>query len=130
MTKRFKKKAAVLFILSIILIFGMSGNWFSVLFQRGNPIPYLAAAIRISGDRPYVRVDAEDAGGIYISKRVKGQSDVCEALLHDVAYSKGYAFAEQAGSGYIFSDGTNPFVISSEIYLKYFIVWTVPDRAM
>lgn len=130
MTKLFKKKSAILFTVSVILIIGMLGNWFPVLFQRGNPIPYLSAAIRISGDRPYVRVDAAGAGDIYISKRGKGQSDICEVLFHDVAYSKGYAFSEQAGSGYIFSDGTNPFVISSEIYLKYFIVWTVPDRAM
>ena len=39
----------------------------AVIFQRGNPIPYLTAAARISEKNPYVAVD--EAKGIYISKR-------------------------------------------------------------
>ena len=39
----------------------------AVIFQRGNPIPYLTAAARISEKNPYVAVD--EAKGVYISKR-------------------------------------------------------------
>ena len=49
-------------------------------------------------------------------------------IFHDVAYSRGFEFLEQTGSGYIFSDGKNRLVISSETYLGKFIVWKVPTK--
>lgn len=39
----------------------------TVIFQRGNPMPYLSAAFRLSEKNPYVAVD--EAKGIYISRR-------------------------------------------------------------
>ena len=38
-----------------------------VIFQRGNPLPYLTSAAPISEERPFVEV--EDCEDVYISKR-------------------------------------------------------------
>ena len=109
----------------LMLLFWIANLWSPVIFQRGNPIPYLKAAMDIDENNYYVKVDVEDTNSIYISLREGGR---CEALFHDVAYSRGFEFVEQAGSGYIFSDGKNRLVISSEIYLGKFIVWKVPTQ--
>ena len=91
----------------------------AVIFQRGNPIPYLIAAVQISEDRPYVAVDEEK--GIYISKRGE-----CPELFAHIEEKLDVQFAEQAGSGYIFTDGTDHYVVSSEIYWGRYTVWTLP----
>ena len=109
----------------VMLLLWIANLWSPVIFQRGNPIPYLKAAMDIDENNYYVKVDVDDTNAIYISLREGGK---CEALFHDVAYSKGFEFLEQAGSGYIFSDGKNRLVISSEIYLGKFIVWKVPTH--
>lgn len=109
----------------VMLLLWIANLWSPVIFQRGNPIPYLKAAMDIDENNYYVEVDVNDTNTIYISLREGGK---CEALFRDVAYSKGFEFMEQAGSGYIFSDGKNRLVISSEIYLGKFIVWKVPTH--
>ena len=88
----------------------------AVIFQRGNPIPYLIAAVQISEDRPYVAVDEEE--GIYISKQGE-----CPELFADFEEKMDVRFAEQAGSGYIFTNETDHYVISSEIYWGRYTVW-------
>ena len=35
-------------------------------------------------------------------------------------------FVEQAGSGYLFTDGVSNYVISSEVYWGKFKVWILP----
>lgn len=99
--------------------------WSPVILQRGNPIPYLAAAMNIDENNYYAKVDVDDTRDVYISLREGGK---CEALFNDIAYSRGFEFVEQGGSAYIFSDGTNRLIISSEIYLSQFIVWKVPTN--
>lgn len=131
--KELKKKTSVLrrrvvmvsAVVVVMLLLWIVNLWSPIIFQRGNPIPYLAAAMDIDENNYYVKVDVDDTTAIYISLREGGK---CEALFHDVAYSKGFEFVEQAGSGYIFSDGKNRFTISSEIYLGKFIVWKVPTH--
>ena len=131
--KELKKKTSVLkcrvaaasAIAVAMLLLWIANLWSPVIFQRGNPIPYLVAAMDIDENNYYVKVDVDDTNAIYISLREGGK---CESLFHDVAYSKGFEFVEQAGSGYIFSDGKNRLVISSEIYLGRFIVWKVPTH--
>lgn len=131
--RELKKKTSVLkrrvvivsAVAGVMLLLWIANLWSPVIFQRGNPIPYMKAVMNIDENNYYVKVDVEDTNAIYISLREGGQ---CEALFHDVAYSKGFEFVEQAGSGYIFSDGKNRLVISSEIYLGEFIVWKVPTH--
>lgn len=89
------------------------------IFQRGNPIPYLTAAVRLSETNPYVAVDEENR--IYISKR--GDK---EALFQMIQDTYGVEFKDQLGSGYMFSDGEENFLVSSEIYWGRFTVWALP----
>ena len=88
-----------------------------VIFQKGDPLPYLQAMVKINDKNPYVEVDKN----IVISKRGE-----CQALFEDFKEQHGLEFVEQAGSGYIFTDGTNHYTISSEIYWSQYTVWTLP----
>lgn len=89
------------------------------IFQRGNPLPYLISAIQISDAEPFVEVG--EGEGIYISKRGE-----CPELLEYVQDTKGVEFVEQAGSGYLFTDGNENLTVSSEIYWGRYTVWSVP----
>lgn len=91
------------------------------IFQRGNPIPYLIAAVRLSETNPYVAVDEENR--IYISKRCEK-----EALFQMIQDTYGVELKDQLGSGYLFSDGEKSYIVSSEIYWGRFTVWTLPSR--
>lgn len=120
-TKSYKKTVIILSVIAGLSLLLWVFNFFSpVIFQRGNPIPYISAAMKIDEDIRYVQVDIDDAYDVYIS--VRGDK---ESLFYDLAYSKGMEFVEQAGSSYIFSDGTNRLIISSEVYLSCFTVWKV-----
>lgn len=62
-----KKKVAI--VCTVILVFLVAVfflKWDSI-FQRGNPIPYLTAAFKLSETNPYVAVD--ELNGIYIKAR-------------------------------------------------------------
>lgn len=120
-TKSYKKRVIILSVTACLSLLLWVFNFFSpVIFQRGNPIPYISAAMKIDEDSRYVQVDVDDTYDVYIS--VRGDK---ESLFYDLAYSKGMEFVEQAGSSYIFSDGTNRLIISSEVYLSCFTVWKV-----
>lgn len=60
-------------------------------FQRGNPVPYLTAAARISEKNPYVAVD--EAKGIYISKRGE-----CPELLEYYQEKQGWNLSNRLGA--------------------------------
>lgn len=111
---------AVLTVLSAITII-----WSPVIFQRGNPIPYLVAATKISDEEPYVHVDVDGGTSVYIA--LKGE---CPELFEYVHESRNVEFLEQAGSGYIFSNGVDNLVVSSEIYWGKYMVWQVPNKTL
>lgn len=90
------------------------------IFQRGNPIPYLTAAVQLSKSNPYVAVDEENR--IYISKR-----EDKEALFQMIQDTYGVELKDQLGSSYLFSNGEKKYSVSSEIYWGRFTVWTLPD---
>lgn len=125
-TKSYKKTVIILSVTACLSLLLWVFNFFSpVIFQRGNPIPYISAAMKINEDSRYVQVDVDDTYDVYIS--VRGDK---ESLFYDLAYSKGMEFVEQAGSSYIFSDGTNRLIISSEVYLSCFTVWKVRTNSI
>lgn len=124
--KSYKKTVIILSVIAGLSLLLWVFNFFSpVIFQRGNPLPYISAAMKIDEDRRYVQVDVDDTCDVYIS--VRGDK---ESLFYNLAYSKGMEFVEQAGSSYIFSDGTNRLIISSEVYLSCFTVWKVPTNTI
>ncbi len=109
---------AALFILTaaVLSIYG------SAIFQRGNPLPYLAAATKISDEQPFVQVNDDTGAEIFISKRGN-----CPELLEYVESKWDLEFVEQAGSAYLFSNGTSELFVTSEIYWRKYTVWEVPQ---
>ena len=124
--------AAILLVLALALYL-----WWPVIFQRGNPIPYLLAMSQLSEKRPYVEVEFDPPVGkntIYISKRGD-----CPELFSAIEKYQHVTFEEQAGSSLIFRtkpisgdwwfmDGLDSITVSTEIYWRYFTVWQVPVR--
>ena len=104
----------------LILLFAsvLALKW-DAIFQRGNPLPYLSAAVRLSEEKPFVPVGT--GGDLYITRR--GDKD---ALFQMIQSTYGVEFRDQLGSGYLFSDGENSYIVGSEIYWGRFTVWTLP----
>lgn len=93
-----------------------------VVFQRGNPIPYLFASTKINADTPYVQVKQTNSYTVYITKR-----GVCDELLQLFAESAGAVLQEHMGSTFIFFDGENKWTINSEIYWRNYTIWEIPS---
>jgi len=117
-----KKKRIITICVVALVILTASAFYLNraAIFQRGNPIPYLISAVQISEKNTYVAVD--ETKGIYISKRGE-----CPELFDYFCEETGMEFVEQAGSGYLFTDGDRNDVISSEVYWGRYTVWTLPD---
>lgn len=115
-----KKGKTVLIIVAVIavVLLLLLGLYNKTVFQRGNPLPYLLASMRITEETPYVEVG--DHTGIYISKRGD-----CPQLFAFVEESKKVEFVEQSGSSYLFANGDGSITVSSEVYWKWFTVWQV-----
>lgn len=88
-----KKKKLWIAILVAFVVLASSVVYLNraVIFQRGNPIPYLAAAARISEKNPYVAVD--EAKGVYISKRGE-----CPELLEYYQKKQGWNLSNKLGA--------------------------------
>lgn len=123
--KKRRVVGAAIIVAAVIILIVIMGIWSPVVFQRGNPIPYLVAAIRISDENPYVQVETDSGADIYIAKRGD-----CPKLFEYIEESRNVEFIEQAGSGYIFSNGIDGVVVSSEVYLSKFTVWSVPTKTL
>ena len=107
--------------------------WGPAIFQRGNPIPYLRAALQLSEEQPYVLVGG-DAVEVYITRRGD-----CEALFSMIEDTRKVTLVEQMGSAWVFCGaregtegtdflyrGTDRLTVSSEIYWGKYTVWLVP----
>ena len=105
--------AAVFILIASILM----SKW-NVIFQRGNPIPYLAAAVKLSHDNTFEAV--ENMEGIYITKR--GEKQELFRMIQDTYHVE---YKDQLGSGYLFSDGELNYIVGSEIFWGRFTVWTL-----
>lgn len=117
-----RRQSRMIAAIAVVIVLGCVMVLYApVLFQRGNPIPYLLAAGKITEETPYALVTSDGGCAVYISQ--KGN---CPALFAYVEDSRKVTFKEQAGSGYIFSNGADRLVVSSEIYLGKYTVWQVP----
>lgn len=113
--------AATVMVLAVVLVLH---RWGPAIFQQGNPIPYLAAAARLT-TQPYARVNDRSVCDVYISR-----SHDCPELFDKIEKERSVTFVEQAGSGFLFSNGADRLVVSSEIYWRYFVVWQVPTHTL
>lgn len=123
--KRRKMVGGIAVITAAALLVAVLIIWSPVIFQRGNPIPYLIAATKITDDTPYVPVNVDGGTSVYIAKKGK-----CPELFEYIEESYHVEFMEQAGSGYIFSNDVDSLVVSSEIYLGKYTVWQVPNKTL
>lgn len=113
--------AALAALLAAVLVLDL---WGPAIFQRGNPIPYLAAAAKLTV-QPYVRVETRSPFEIYITR-----GHDCPELIEKIQRERGVTFAEQMGSAFRFTNGTDSLTVSSEIYWRYFVVWQVPTYTL
>lgn len=93
------------------------------IFQRGNPLPYLAAAARLKGPESFALVEQNEREAVYISKLGADPVYLTVAYEGDL---KGMQFREQMGAAYLFSDGERTVAVESEIYWGRWMVWEVP----
>ncbi len=119
-----KCKIYILCAIAVVFIFTciIASKWDSI-FQRGNPIPYLTAAVSLSEDNTFVEIKGME--GIYITKL--GDNQDLFRMLED---TYGLEYTEQMGRGYFFGDGKNNFMVESETYWGIFTVWMVPLDAV
>lgn len=103
--------------IAIILI-----SYRKVIFQKGNPIPYLKAISQLNTNQTYVHVQ-DNNSNIFITKR--DNYDEFHKYIED---NYDVSFKEQMGNGYIFSSNEKEVLVSSELYLKFYIVWTLNDK--
>ena len=113
--------AAVAALLAAVLVLDL---WGPAIFQRGNPIPYLTAALRLT-TQPYARVEERSPYDIYITR-----DHDCPELFEKIQRERGVTFVEQMGSAFRFTNGTDSLTVSSEIYWRYFVVWQVPTYTL
>ena len=105
---------AIFIIIAITLII----NW-SVIFQEGNPIPYLKSILKLNTNQTYIQVQ-DDNPIIFITKK-----DNYDELHEYIEDKYDVSFDEQIGSGYIFSSNEKMIIVTSRIYWKNYKVWTV-----
>jgi len=98
---------AIIIILAITLIINRA-----VIFQKGNPIPYLKSVLQLSANQTDIQVQ-DDNPFIFITKRGNYKE------LHKyIEGNYNVTFDEQMGSGYIFRSDEKVITITSEIYWK------------
>lgn len=121
--------AALLLVLALALYL-----WWPVIFQRGNPVPYLLAMSQLSEKRPYVEVEF-DPPSRYVSVYITKRGD-CPEMISMIEKSRHVLFEEQAGNTWIFwvrprgesfvASGADRLMVSTEIYWRNYTVWLVP----
>ena len=123
MRKKVAKIVIIVLMCTISFIgFFVYGNK-DVIFQRGNPIPYVKKAVLLSEDKPYQKVFSDKE--IYISKGREHHIKSQDSLMEFVESKYDVIFVEQAGSGYLFQSKTHTVIMTGEVYLRYYNIWEV-----
>lgn len=128
--KRMKSKrvlaAAVLLIMSVIIIIALSNP---AIISRGNPIPYISAAISLNRETPFVLVDVQS--GTYDIYMTKDRE--CEELIQYIESIWNMKLVERVDNLYFFSKDENVMlVVPTERYWGSYTVWAIlsPTRGM
>lgn len=112
-----KKHIVILCVLVAILMFSFVALKWDAIFQRGNPIPYLTAAMKLSDENTFTAVEGVE--DVYITRRGDKQE-----FFQMIQKTYQVEYKDQLGSGYLFSDGEKNYTVGSEIYWGRFQVWT------
>lgn len=112
------RKMLILCAVAIILLGSFVVVKWNTIFQRGNPVPYLLAAAKLSDNNTFVAVGSME--NVYITKRGE-KHDLFQMIENTYAVE----YKDQLGSGYLFTDGEKNYIVGSEIYWSIFTVWTL-----
>ena len=112
------RKLLILCAIVILFLSSLVALKWNAIFQKGNPIPYVAAAIKLSDDDAYAAV--RNIENVFITKRGEKQD-----LFQMIEDTYAVEYIDQLGSGYMFSDGKKNYIVGSEIYWGRFTVWTL-----
>lgn len=112
-------KGIIIFSLALIIIFALA-TWLyaPVIFQEGNPVPYLKGAWQLNlNQKDIVKLDVD--GDRYMTKNRNGLGAITELMK-----SQNYEFVEQLGAGYFYKskDGKR-ITISRRYYSSYYSLW-------
>lgn len=117
-----KSRKRIYFISVIIIILILIAVMFTAyrpqIFQKGNPLPYIKGMLQLN-NKTYVQIQ-KDTPIIFITKR-----DNYADLHKYIENNYNVSFDEQMGGGYFFRSEEKVVIASSEIYWRYFFVWTV-----
>ena len=115
-----KHQILILCSVTVLILFSLiiTSKW-DTIFQRGNPLPYLVSMCKLSDDHTYEAVSVLD--GTYVTRR--GKKEDLFQMIQDTYHVE---WKDQIGSGYLFSDGVQNYIVGSEIYWGWFTVWTLP----
>ncbi len=108
----------ILFLIAVFVIIGLNRQ---AVFQRGNPLPYMSAASKITEKKPFYPVKNADSE-TYISNIYSSDEEFIE-FAENKLDSK---FVSQEGSIYVFSNDDKTTYVDSEIYLGKYKVWDFP----
>lgn len=116
------KRKQIIWLASAVLLAALALTlWWPVIFQRGNPIPYLLAISQLSEERPYVLVGG-DALQEYITKDTS-----CPELIAMIEETRQVTFEEQTGPYWVFRAktggdsfpvGTDRLMVTTETYWR------------
>ena len=113
------KNRILIVVIAIVVLFATFVAVFNkTIFQRGNPIPYFFAMVKINDNQPYVELGSDSQ--TYVTK-----NDGCPELIKHIESDLNVEFIEQAGNAYMFTDGFTNTVVGTEIYLSKYRVWEV-----
>jgi hypothetical protein len=102
-------------IIFIIIVVAFVALRWGVIFQRGNPLPYVSQMITLNESNPYAQVfDDED---IYITK---GNTD---AFIKFIEEKYEVSFIEQMGSFIFFGSDERTVNAETEVYWSRYLVW-------
>ncbi len=119
MKKKVSKALILCVVVLLILSVSIIASKWDAIFQRGNPIPYIAAMLKLSDNNSFEAVANMD--DTYITRRGDKQK-----LFQMIQDTYDLEYKDQLGSGYLFSDGEKNYIVASEIYWGNFTVWTLP----
>lgn len=114
------KKRIIIFSLALIIIFALATQLYApVIFQEGNPVPYLRGIWQLNYSQKDI-IKLNVGGDRFMTKSRNGLG-VVTALMK----SQDYEFVEQLGAGYFFkSKNGQRITIVHRYYSRYYSLWS------
>ncbi|MFA5360154.1 MAG: hypothetical protein WC349_04325 [Patescibacteria group bacterium] len=115
-------KGIIIFSLTLIIIFILA-TWLyaPVIFQEGNPVPYLKGAWQLNlSQKDIIKLDVD--GDRYMTKNRNGLGAITELMK-----SQNYEFVEQLGAGYFYKSSDKAIVLTRRQYSRFYVIWTINE---